>query len=271
MSESNEHDDKIHRFCSLWLARADDSELHSKLKSLLAKIPSYKFLFLAYQLSARLGHSPEGQSTFANNIDSLITRMASDHPFHTLYQVNALRDSNAGSLSANTSNSSSRRRSSAVSVITSQSSREKAADKVFDKVKKVPALTIRVEALELACQAYREWADYYILADEEYVTMNQGKKVSKKGSLQIKKRMLIVSKVKDLPIPVSTYELPININGDYPESELPCIVKYQSSFFTAGGIHLPKVIDCLDTRGVLHRQLVSIYYYFYYGRLLNWF
>lgn len=260
LSESNEHDDKIHRFCTLWLARADDTQLHLKLKVLLAKIPSYKFVFLAYQLSARLGHNSEGDPAFAANIDSLITRMASDHPFHTLYQVNALRDSNAGSLSANTSHSSSRRRSSAASMVTSQSSREKAADKVFDKVKKIPALTARVEAIELVCQAYREWADYYLLSDEEYYTIQAGKKSSRKGSLQIKKRMLIISKVKDLPIPVSTYELPINITGDYPESELPCIVKYQSSFFTVGGIHVPKVIDCLDTRGILHRQLVSTNY-----------
>lgn len=268
LQDSDIHDDKIYRFCSLWLAHADNDELHAQLKPFISNISSHKFIALAYQLSARLdSHS---KSSFSTNITSLITRMASDHPFHTLYPVESLRESDVHTFNSEPGyNNPSRRQSSNSTPIrsntpnlsttpTPQASREKAADNVFQKVKKLPHLKVRVEALELVCKAYREWAMYDMKKDEEYATLDhRGNPSAKKGTFPIRKHMMILVNVLNLPIPVSTFDLPIDFTCKYDVATIPCIMRYESTFSTVGGLAVPKIVICVDNNGKHHKQLVS--------------
>ena len=71
LTESDESNHEVFRFCALWLAHADDEDVHVRIKPLLPAIPSHKFVFLAYQLSARLS-LPSRPSTSAKNIRRLV-------------------------------------------------------------------------------------------------------------------------------------------------------------------------------------------------------
>lgn len=252
LTASEAQDDQIHRFCAIWLEHSADDELHKKLVPLLAQIPSFKFVFLAYQLSARLSKQSH-PSPFAKNITKLVVRLGSDHPFHTLFPVYALRETSAEGMSSRG------RRSSAAADLGSQSSRAKAAEDVFVKVKKVARLTQRVESLELACSAYSEWANFKVLQDDRFSSVGPGgRRQMRKGPQQIPKDLKLLTRVINLPIPVSTFDVPIDHTCEYPAANLPCIVKYGGVFLCPGGVHVPKIVTCLASDGKEYKQLVRV-------------
>lgn len=251
LSESDEHDDKMLRFCALWLAHSTDNDLNSKLKPLLASIPSHKFVFLAYQLSARLS-KPSSPTPFSKAIHRLVVRLCTDHPFHSLFPVNALRD--AAGQAAPTKGGRSRRSSTAPVDSNSNNGRAQAANDVVEKVKRVPSLQARVEAIDLACDAYREWADYNILITP-YLVPGSTKSV-KKGFLPIAKSTLLKKQMLNLPIPVTTFNLLVDVNCLYDPSSFPSIAKYADTFRNAGGINMPKIVVCIGNDGKEYTQLV---------------
>ncbi|GAA5999510.1 DNA-binding protein kinase TEL1 [Rhodotorula paludigena] len=244
---SDEFDDKVFRFCAKWLACAHDDGIHADLKPLLAQIPSHKFVFLAYQLSARLSKSA-APTPSASNIRSVVLRLCADHPFHALYPVNALRDAASARNSRRTSTS---RESSIGSG--SSNSRAQAANEIFERTKRSDKLRPRVEAVELACTAYAEWASFRLKDHAPYLDSNQ--RSVRKGALPIVRSMRILTKVRDLPIPVTTSHLPVDPSARY--EDFPTIHRYEEHFDTAGGIHLPKIVVCIDSSGGRHKQLLK--------------
>ncbi|GAA5930447.1 DNA-binding protein kinase TEL1 [Sporobolomyces koalae] len=245
LAESDGANDKVFRFCALWLAHADSEELHVLLKPLLAAIPSHKFVFLAYQLSARLS-VPSRPSTSAKNIRRLVQRLCKEHTFHAFFPIHALREA--------PSQSKSSRRSSTTKGDIPKNSRAQAAADVIEHVKEDDRLRSRIESLELACDAYGEWAAFRLKDSAHYVD-NRG--AIKKGELKILPSMRIRSKLNDQPIPVSTFDLPIDPTGQYPDGSFPHIVGYAEYFDTAGGIHVPKIVTCLGSDGKHYRQLLK--------------
>jgi len=246
LTESDESNVKIFRFCALWLAHSDDDALHSRLQPLLAAIPSYKFVFLAYQLSARLSPSSH-TSPSSKNIRRLIQRLCREHLFHTFFPVHALREvppQGKGS-----------RRSSTTKTDVPKNSRAQAAAEVIDRLKTDTKLQSRIDGLEIACDAYGEWAAVEVKDCPQYV---DSRGVVKKGSLKILASMRLKTKVRNLPIPVSTFDLPIDPTGIYPDNSFPHIVNYADTFDTAGGVHVPKIVTCLGSDGKPYRQLVSL-------------
>ncbi|KAI5477754.1 protein serine/threonine kinase,ataxia telangectasia mutated family protein [Pseudohyphozyma bogoriensis] len=255
LAASGEHDDKVFRFCSLWLANASDDELHAKLKDALDSIPSHKYVFMTYQLSARLTLRNSASPPFVKNLFRLLTRLCVDHPFHCLFPVWALRS--APSVSPTSSKSRSRRSSSSMaSDFNSQSVRAAAADDIFAKVRKHAHLVPRVEAIELACTAYVQWAVFDLYSVEDYCHPNSRKRL-RPGRLTIRHGVLLRDEVKNLPIPVTTFDLPLDPTGRYPAGSFPAIVKYDESFRTAGGIHLPKIVTCIGDDGKRYTQLLK--------------
>lgn len=258
---SDDHDDVVFRFCSLWLATSGDNDLQTKLAPLLTAIKSRKFVFLAYQLSARLAKST-ATTAFGKNVTRLVTRLAIEHPFHAFYPIQALRSPLPTLPPPVTSRS--RRSSSSVTPAPaptadsqSQSSRAQAAEDVVAKVKKRPELTKRIEDLELACSAYTEWASFDLLSADEYSVPKGGGRRARAGArLLIRKKMLILTRVVNLSIPVSTFDLPIDPACVYPDGSFPAIVKYDEWFVVAGGIHAPKIMVCKGSDGKDFKQLV---------------
>lgn len=245
---ADDFDDKVFRFCNLWLANSDDDDLHKKLKPLLADIPSFKFVFLAYQLSARLTKSSVKLAS-ASNVRRLVLRLGVEHPFHALYPVQALRT--APETKASRRSSASRESSVGLTQATNNS-RAHAANDIVEQVKRVDGLRHRVEAIELACEAYAQWASTPVNQNNPEWVDSRG--VLRKGPLPIKRSMLILTKVRDLPIPVTTFDLPVSPIGRY--DTFPRLHHYEPTFDTAGGIHLPKIVACIDSDGQRHKQLV---------------
>jgi ataxia telangiectasia mutated family protein len=169
LTTSDAHDDHVFRFCALWLSCADDDDLHGKLKKPLADVPSHKFVFLAYQLSARLTKSPKPTAA-ASNIQTLVYRLCTQHPFHSLYPVQSLRSTEGGSAPSSRSSrrSSTMSRESSVG-LGSNNSRAQAADDLLEKAKRSDRLRPRIEAVELVCCAYAEWASFNLKSHSAYL------------------------------------------------------------------------------------------------------
>ncbi|GAA5890089.1 hypothetical protein JCM6882_009223 [Rhodosporidiobolus microsporus] len=248
LAVSSEYDDKVFRLCALWLAHADNPDydsIHAQLKPLLDDIPSFKFVFLAYQLSARLTKSAQPTPS-AKNVQRLVQRLCIEHPFHALYPVNALRDTPP--------QKSTRRSSSTRNDFTSKNSRAEAASEIIEKVKKRDSMRERVEAVELALDAYAEWAEVDIKNNPAFKDQ-RGR--LRKVNLPILRGMRIKTKVNNLPIPVTTYDLPVDPDGRYDTATFPTIVRYDDTFDTAGGIHLPKIMICRGSDGRAYKQLLK--------------
>ncbi|GAA5987268.1 hypothetical protein JCM10908_001886 [Rhodotorula pacifica] len=257
LTASGAHDDHVFRFCALWLSCADDDELHTNLKKALADVPSHKFVFLAYQLSARLTKSAK-PTPAASNIQSLVYRLCTQHPFHTLYPVQSLRSTDAGSAPVSrSSRRSSTSRESSVG-LGANNSRSQAANDLIEKAKRSDRLRKRIEAVELACSAYAEWASFNIKNHNPYVVdPSSDSRQLKKGPLAIVPKLKIKSAMQNLPIPVTTFHLAVDPAGRYDDSTFPTIVKYDDYFETAGGIHLPKIVVCRGSDGIGYKQLLK--------------
>lgn len=256
LTASDAHDDHVFRFCALWLSCADDDDLHGKLRKVLADVPSHKFVFLAYQLSARLTKNPK-PSPAATNIQSLVYRLCTQHPFHALYPVQSLRSTDGAAMpSSRSSRRSSMSRESSVG-LGANSSRAQAADDLVEKAKRSDRLRPQIEAVELACSAYTEWASFNLKAHGPYVVdPSSDSRSLRKGPLPIVRSLKLKARVQNLPIPVTTFHLPVDPAGRYDVATFPTIVKYDDYFETAGGIHLPKIVVCRGSDGIGYKQLV---------------
>lgn len=255
LTSSEEHNDYVFRFCALWLAHADDDDLHANLSPLLKEIPSHKFVFLSYQLSARLAKQAS-PTPFSKNVSKIVLRLCSDHPFHSLFAVHALRLVRPGHASAPSARSKPRR-SSETSFATLggvQTARSKAAEEIFARVKQIGELTTKVMALERSCDAYVEWAALRV--QDMPIYLQPGTKSVKKSALKIQKSIKLLSDLRDLPIPVATYTIPVDLTLQY--KNLPCISHYGETFRSPGGVHVPKLVTCFGNDGKEYKQLVRI-------------
>ena len=90
-------DDGAIRLCSLWFANFENPAIQQKIGVALNRTPSWKFVFLAHQLSARTTKPSEtAVPEHQVNLQSLMIRMCKEHPFHSLYQVYCLKVDHAG-------------------------------------------------------------------------------------------------------------------------------------------------------------------------------
>lgn len=140
----------------------------------------------------------------------------------------------------------------------SSNSRAQAADDLLEKAKRSDRLRPRIEAVELVCSAYAEWASFNLKSHSAYlVDSSSDSRQLKKGPLPIVRTLKIKARVQNLPIPVTTFHLAVDPTGRYDESTFPSIAKYDDCFETAGGIHLPKIVVCRGSDGIGYKQLVS--------------
>ena len=60
-------------------------------------------------------------------------------------------------------------------------------------------------------------------------------------------------------VAVATMDLPINAQGCY--DNVVTIQRFMPTFKLAGGINLPKIIECLGSDGVARKQLVKVHFW----------
>ncbi|KDQ61410.1 hypothetical protein JAAARDRAFT_509432 [Jaapia argillacea MUCL 33604] len=236
-------DDGPIRLCSLWFANFEAVSLQPKVRLALDRIPSRKFVFLAHQLSARLSRS-HGSSIPKNqdNLHSLITRMCREHPFHSIYQVYCLRPD-----SSSIPNNTTRRQSSRHDPPSSQSQAERgaAASDILDRLRGDSSVAKRLGAIEALCDASLEWAKFPIKKDPRF-----DKK--QKSPYQVPDTLAIY-KLRDVQVPIITIRTPVDPTMRY--DHCVCISRYEPTFDTAGGVNLPKIINCIGTDGEKYKQL----------------
>jgi ataxia telangiectasia mutated family protein len=240
VADDSQNNETIIRLCSLWFMNFADNSLNSSvLHKALREIPSHKFVFLAHQISARLSSSSDAGH---ENIRSLMARLCSDHPFHSLYQVYAL----ASPRSTTTVATTSRRQSRSVATDTqSQNGRDKAARAILDQLQQDPRVGKRVAQFVRLCDACLQWAKYSLRQD----------KALKESKSKTVPTHLELAKLNNLDVPVSTAYTPIDLACRY-EDTIVRVQRYGSKFSTAGGINLPKISDCIGDDGERYKQLV---------------
>ncbi len=282
LASADTHDDAIARLISLWFESAEDVELNRLLESCLTQIPSHKFVILMHQLSARLTELPspspnsnsgsnsisssvsssfsisdviDKMAPFQSNLARLLLRMCLDHPFHCLYAIFALiktgADAKMHSRKTGPRHSSSSSDSAALAA-SPQVLRSKAAEKIWKHVKTRSSLGKRIRTFEELCLAYVEWAEYNLTEHADRYFQSSG--AIKKGALRMPPSTeLRLSKMRNLDVPVATARLEIDPTLQY--ETFVSITRYSDTFTTAGGIHLPKISECIGSDGKRYKQL----------------
>lgn len=89
ITESDEHSRDVSRFCALWLQNSSDVGLNKDIRELLKGVPSIRLAPWINQLSSRL--SKDQREEFQKALWTIVPRICSDHPYHTLYQIYSLK------------------------------------------------------------------------------------------------------------------------------------------------------------------------------------
>ncbi|XP_077063729.1 serine-protein kinase ATM [Siphateles boraxobius] len=238
-----EHDTWVFRLASLWLENADVKTVNDMMKSAVKKIPSYKFLPLMYQLAARMGTKVSSAMTsqdvgFHHVLNELICQSSTDHPHHTLFIILALVNANKDdSFSRSRTSKSSARQPSPLDL-----ERAEVARKIIDVVrKKRPKMVKDIEAL---CNAYITLA---------YMDASRHKTEKKAIAIPQEQPIMQIKDLNDVVIP--TMDIKVDPSGKY--EDLVTVRSFKPHFHLAGGVNLPKIIDCVGSDGKSRRQLVK--------------
>ncbi|XP_053342610.1 serine-protein kinase ATM isoform X1 [Clarias gariepinus] len=234
-----EHDTWVFRLASLWLENADAKDINVLIKEGLKKIPSYKFLPLMYQLAARMGTKVTSEDVgFQTVLKELICRSSMDHPHHTLFIIFALVNANKDEgFSRGRLSKSSTQKLSPLDL-----DRAEVAQKILNTIRKKKAQLIR--GIEALCHAYITLA-----------YMDASKHKNEKKALPIPAEQPIMQ-IKDLEgVVIPTMEIKVDPSGKY--EDLVTVRSFKPHFHLAGGVNLPKIIDCVGSDGKSRRQLVK--------------
>ncbi|XP_049679639.1 serine-protein kinase ATM isoform X2 [Accipiter gentilis] len=239
-----EYDMWIFRLCSLWLENSGVDRVNEMMKKNAEKIPSYKFLPLMYQLAARMGTKRMGGLGFHEVLNNLMSRISMDHPHHTLFIILALANANKDEL---LTKPDAIRRNKLIKNAPKEISqldvdRMEAASNIISIIRKRKAHMVRgVEAL---CDAYITLAN---------VDATPWKSQRKGISIPADQPIIKLKNLDDVVVP--TMEIKVDPTGRY--ENLVTIRSFKPEFRLAGGLNLPKIIDCVGSDGKERRQLVK--------------
>ncbi|KYO44923.1 serine-protein kinase ATM isoform X2 [Alligator mississippiensis] len=239
-----EHDMWIFRLCSLWLENSGVPEVNGMMKKNAKKIPSYKFLPLMYQLAARMGTKKMGGLGFHEVLNNLISSISLDHPHHTLFIILALANAKKDELltKPETRRSSALVKNAPKEISPLDMDRMEAANNIINIIKSRKASMVRgVEAL---CDAYITLAN---------LDATPWKSQRKGISIPAEQPITKLKNLEDVVVP--TMEIKVDPTGKY--ENLVTIRSFKPEFRLAGGLNLPKIIDCIGSDGKERRQLVK--------------
>lgn len=253
MEVSDDSDEEVAiKFCGLWFSRFDSEKSAEAIRHALQRISTYKLLFLAHQLTARLGIKWPTASEGKRNhkaLNQLVEAMCTQHPFHSLLQV----------LTAKGVDNLPKVKGEEIPSEFTQNRAEE-AKKIIENVRttlgsgtgqqyKRPEGFMNM--MEEALKGYVEWARWPIkdmgCKSRVWYNIPPNLAIYRWGSSKNGKPQIV------LHIPPATADIPVSMNGDY--SNIPTIKCYERSFTVAGGLHVPKINECIDTAGKRHRQL----------------
>ncbi|KAJ3066509.1 hypothetical protein HDU98_010170 [Podochytrium sp. JEL0797] len=179
-----------------------------------------KFLPLIYQLCARMTTADDD---FQTALKTLVMAMITSHPFHTVYQMIALKNG-ADADPTNT-----------------QTLNMAASDLLLRLQNTKPALRKIIQSANELCEAYIELA-----------FLKPPTALRTPGPID---HNLKLAKIVDIPIPIVTVEHAVSLTCDY--ANLPTIQGFEKEYTLVGGINAPKVLNCYGSDGVVYKQLVK--------------
>ncbi|XP_062910203.1 serine-protein kinase ATM isoform X3 [Mobula hypostoma] len=241
LQSGEEHDMRIFRLCSLWLENSGVPEVNEMMKKGVEKIPSYKFLPLMYQLAARMGTKMAGGQRFHEVLNKLIEKTSLDHPHHTLFIILALSNANKDDVLGKPDVL---RRGKHIKKDMPHLDQERmdAARNIINTIQKSKAKMIK--DIERLCDALITLAN-----------MDASKWKTERKAIEIPAAQPI-TKIKDLDdVVIPTMEIKVDPSGKY--ENLLTVKSFKSQFRLAGGVNLPKIIDCVGSDGKERRQLVK--------------
>uniref|UniRef100_A0A6Q2X681 non-specific serine/threonine protein kinase n=1 Tax=Esox lucius TaxID=8010 RepID=A0A6Q2X681_ESOLU len=236
VEQGEEHDTWMFRLASLWLENAD-----VKTRG-VNSIPSYKFLPLMYQLAARMGSKVSAivaeDVGFHDVLNELICKTSLEHPYHTLFIILALVNANKDeTFSRSRLSKTAPRQPSQLDL-----ERSEVAQRILNKIRKKRSQMIR--GIEVLCDAYITLA---------YMDASRHKTEKKAIAIPSDQPIMQIKNLDDVVIP--TVETKVDPSGIY--DDLVTIKSFKPDFRLAGGVNLPKIIDCVGSDGISRRQLVK--------------
>ena len=236
---SGEEDHKnVHsmsRVIALWLSEKDSTtatgegdDLTEGIMTAIRAVPLHRFIPLYTQLAARLGSSSTAL------MDEIVRSVALAHPFHTIWTLLALRNG---------------RRLSQTESRTTLIDNDK-VEKATQIIKSLLTHDKRLEQIVLSTQVLAD--AYFELAFTTFAD-NASKKY------QLNPNVTKLLKIRNAHhIPLLTTVTPVDPSGQYERaSPLESIVEYKPAFETCGGQYLPKVLQCLTSKGHAAKQLLK--------------
>ncbi|ELU13193.1 hypothetical protein CAPTEDRAFT_149364 [Capitella teleta] len=244
---SSAYDLRGFRLVSLWLANNSESEVNQLMMTELKKLPSYKFLGLIPQLAARLSTFLNDAITFQVLFLQLLLSCLTEHPHHSVPVILALAHADLCTLAeeAKRPKKGSRlgRGASVINAGLTQEART-AAQMLLQKLQK-----------SKRHRNFTEWeALSKALVELAYLDVPAQ---SRKSVAPINMpRDLAITKMSDLQhVGVPTIDVKIDISCEY--TDLVKVVNFSRTFKLAGGVNLPKIIQCLGSDGIQRQQLIK--------------
>lgn len=240
------HEDLIYRFVSLWFTQHHNDELNKSLQSHISRIPSWKLLGAVHQLCARLNKGSTS-AAFQATLGHTVLRICRDHPFHILFKMISLKSGLPLSAGLHRSRRALSVQSSQMSG--SQASRAQAADEILQEARKRGNVDKTMGHVVSAFSAYDEWAALEVKKDSRTSKTYRSDNAAIPGGLEI-------LKLKDLPLPITTEDMPIDKSMRYAPGSFVQIAQYGSKYKVAGGVNAPKITTCMGSDGKPYKQLV---------------
>lgn len=225
LSASDEHDNNALRFSALWLEHSETFLANDAVSKHLDKVASRKFAPLMNQLTSRL---QDTIAKFQQLLFSLVLRIATDHPFHGMYQIYA-----GASGRANSRDEAAVLRHAAAVKLSKQLGVHEKAGKIWTSIS---------TANKVYCQ---------LAAEKDDQKYKSGKRVALKESPAGSRLNSILSKY---PIPSPTMQIDLAADLDY--SKVPVMTRFDPQMAIASGVSAPKVITALADNGAKFKQLV---------------
>ncbi|XP_069003708.1 serine-protein kinase ATM [Embiotoca jacksoni] len=242
LKQGEEHDTWVFRLASLWLENADIKVVNDMMKEGVKRIPSYKFLPLMYQLAARMGTKMASgiaeETGFHDVLNDLMCRASLEHPHHTLFIIFALVNANKDEDFCQTQLSKSATRQPSPFDL----ERSDVAQKIISVIKKKRGQMVR--GIERLCDAYITLA---------YMDASRHKNEKKAIPIPADQPIMQIKDLDEVVIP--TMEIKVDPSGCY--DSLVTVRSFLPHYHLAGGVNLPKIIDCVGSDGKSRRQLVK--------------
>ena len=247
----------VFRWISLWFSNCtegkEDVEVNAIVDKAIGKIPTFRFIPLTSQIFAQLEEI--GESPFQKTLQTLVQKMCTDHPYHCLVQLISV--CNGKEVGSGVSG-----RNAKVFLENLSSSKVNAALEIANKLKRDAPTYVGelLDSYQILMNAYISLANF---PTAELVQKGQIKGIALAHASKNHRLDKCLARRSQCPPCILTKPPPLRSGADYGDGvDDPIggerIQGFDAKFsITDSGLHRPKIVICLGTKGGKFRQLVK--------------